>query len=353
MKDIATTILAALDDGRQIEPFSESDGSFDLDAAYAAADAVIAARIARGERPVGWKIGFTNRTIWDEYGVRAPIWGPTYDTSTYGLDPEQGHAELDISTFIEPRIEPEIVFRVARTPRADMDDRDLLSCIDAVAHGFEVVQSVYPGWRFSAADTVAAAAMHGALLHGPMLPIDHNAAADWIRRLESFEIVLFRNEIEVDRGSARNVLDGPLAAFRHFAAGLEERPMARGIEPGDVVTTGTVTRAFPVEADEIWSTRVEGLSLPGMRLHFLPTLPERTARLIEQAAQARLRMENPDACSSSTEHEQAVTTSIAAETALSRLLLRDRVGLADAMMAVEKRVRALAESWKSKSRPSS
>ena len=82
-------------------------------------------------------------------------------------------------------------------------------------------------------------------------------------------------------------------------------------------------------------------------------LPERAARLIEQAAQARFRMENPDACSSSTEHERAVTTSIAAETALSRLLLRDRDGLADAMMAVEKRVRALAESWKSKSRSSS
>jgi 2-keto-4-pentenoate hydratase len=351
MKDIATTILAALDDRRQIEPFSDGDASFDLDAAYATADAVVSARIARGERPVGWKIGFTNRTIWDEYGVRAPIWGPTYDTSTYGFDPEQGHAELEISAFVEPRIEPEIVFRMARPPRADMNDRELLSCIDAVAHGFEVVQSIYPGWRFAAADTVAAAAMHGALLHGPMLAIDHDRAADWIDRLASFEIVLFRNEVEIDRGSARNVLDGPLAALRHFVAGLEERPMARGIETGDVVTTGTVTRAFPVEADETWSTRVEGLPLPGMRLHFLPALPERTARLIEQAAQARFRMENPDACSSAGEHEQAVTTSIAAETALSRLLLRDRAGLADAMMAVEKRARVLADSWKS--RPSS
>ena len=32
-------------------------------------------RIARGERPLGYKIGFTNRGIWDRYGVHAPIWG--------------------------------------------------------------------------------------------------------------------------------------------------------------------------------------------------------------------------------------------------------------------------------------
>lgn len=348
MTDIATIILAALDEGRQIAPFSDADPQFGLDAAYAAADVLMAARIARGERPVGWKIGFTNRTIWDEYGVHAPIWGPTYDTSTHAFDPARGQAELDASLFVEPRIEPEIIFRIARLPRADMDDGALLGCIDAVAHGFEVVQSIYPGWRFSAADTVAAAAMHGALLHGPMVTIDHGAAADWITRLGSFEIALFRNGIEVDRGAAHNVLDGPLAALRHFVAGLEERPMARGIEPGDLVTTGTVTRAFPVEADQIWSTHVEGLPLPGLRLHFLPGLAERLSRLVEQAAQARFRMENPEACSSAAEHQQAVTTGIAAETALSRLLLRDRARLRDAMQAVDERARALAGEWKSR-----
>ncbi len=32
----------------------------------------------RGERPIGRKIGFTNRNIWAEYGVYAPIWGDVY-----------------------------------------------------------------------------------------------------------------------------------------------------------------------------------------------------------------------------------------------------------------------------------
>ena len=36
----------------------------DLPAAYQAALAVRALRAARGERPCGYKVGFTNRTIW-------------------------------------------------------------------------------------------------------------------------------------------------------------------------------------------------------------------------------------------------------------------------------------------------
>ena len=167
-----------------------------------------------------------------------------------------------------PRIEPEIVFRFARTPEPEMDERALLSCVDAVGHGFEVVQSVFPGWRFTAADTVAAAALHGAFVHGPLAAVDELGAEDWSASLADFSIILSRDGEEMDRGVAGNVLGGPLPALRHFVAGLAGRPMARGIEPGDLVTTGTVTRAFPVVAGETWTSRLEGLPLPGMRLAF-------------------------------------------------------------------------------------
>ncbi len=47
----------------------------DVPAAYQQALAVRALRIARGEVPRGYKIGFTNRNIWPRYNVFAPIWG--------------------------------------------------------------------------------------------------------------------------------------------------------------------------------------------------------------------------------------------------------------------------------------
>jgi hypothetical protein len=40
-----------------------------------------------GARPVGRKIGFTNRAIWPKYGVHQPIWGTVYDeTLSFAAD---------------------------------------------------------------------------------------------------------------------------------------------------------------------------------------------------------------------------------------------------------------------------
>ena len=47
-----------------------------------------------------------------------------------------------------------------------------------MGHGFEIVQSIFPEWKFSAADTVAAFGLHGALLIGARHSIAAHAE-DW------------------------------------------------------------------------------------------------------------------------------------------------------------------------------
>ena len=266
--DLARRILAAAAAATSLTPITDARADFDLDDAYRVAARVIEARIARGERPVGWKIGFTNRTIWDEYGVHAPIWGPLYDSTVRAVEASGNPVPCSLEALVEPRIEPEIVLRIAQPPRPDMDERELLACIDAVGHGFEIVQSLFPGWRFKAADTVAAFALHGCYLHGPLLAISPSEREDWLARLSDFEMVLLREDREVDRGSSANVLGGPLSALKHFVRGLSGLEFPIGVRAGDLVTTGTVTRAFPVGPGERWSTEVVGLPLPGMHLLF-------------------------------------------------------------------------------------
>jgi hypothetical protein len=46
-----------------------------------------------------------------------------------------------------------------------MNEKSLLACIDWVRHGFEIDKSIFPGWKFSAPDTVVAFG-HGALVIG-------------------------------------------------------------------------------------------------------------------------------------------------------------------------------------------
>ena len=44
-------------------------------------------RLGAGWKPLGRKIGFTNRSIWPRYGVFEPIWGMVYDrTLSFALD---------------------------------------------------------------------------------------------------------------------------------------------------------------------------------------------------------------------------------------------------------------------------
>ncbi|HSB23693.1 MAG TPA: hydratase, partial [Burkholderiaceae bacterium] len=75
------TLLAHLDSGAPWPPQPDAQRPTDLAQAYRDALAVRALRVARGEKPVGFKIGFTNRTIWQRYRVFAPIWGTVWNTT--------------------------------------------------------------------------------------------------------------------------------------------------------------------------------------------------------------------------------------------------------------------------------
>jgi 2-keto-4-pentenoate hydratase len=146
---LADEVLLTLGTGRQIAPFTTRANGLTVDESYR----VLAALNRKQEARRGRKIGFTNRTIWQQYNVYAPIWGYVYASTVYDLDTT---ASLPLARFAEPRIEPEIVFGLARAPSSEMDEAALLSCVGWVAHGFEIVQSIFPQWHFSAADTIAA-----------------------------------------------------------------------------------------------------------------------------------------------------------------------------------------------------
>ena len=76
----------------------------------------------RGYKPVGRKIGFTNRTIWDEYGVLRADLGLCL--RPHGARPRRRRCRSP--PYSEPRIEPEIMFGLARRPPPGMDDAALL-----------------------------------------------------------------------------------------------------------------------------------------------------------------------------------------------------------------------------------
>ncbi|MCR9111402.1 hypothetical protein [Marivita sp. XM-24bin2] len=256
----ADTLYAAFHGNTQVPPLTTSMPDLTLDEGYRIAAAIHARRLANGDRVAGRKIGFTNRSIWPIYNVDAPVWGWMYD---HGVQDIPGDGAIPLPALPEPRIEPEIVFGFKAAPSPDMDLTALAGCVDWVAHGFEIVTSLYPGWRFTAPDSVAAMAMHGALWVGPRL-------APTPERLEALTTcgITLSGPNETLVGHGVDVLGGPLVALQYLVGQIERMPDAGPIQPGEVVTTGTLTDARPIAPGQTWTTKFDTALVPGLSVRF-------------------------------------------------------------------------------------
>jgi 2-oxo-3-hexenedioate decarboxylase len=250
---------------RQIAPFSSRYSGFTLADAYRVALRQHETRAAQGERAIGRKIGFTNRAIWASYGIAGPIWGYVYDTTVKDLT--DGVGRFSLAGLAEARIEPEIVLHLAAAPKPDMDEDELLACVDWVSHGFEIVQSIFPGWVFEAADAVAARAVHVALLLGNRHAITEDPLR-WKETLRTFSIEMTEANGTKRVGHGRDVLGGPIQALRFLVMELERYPGGQPLAAGEIVTTGTLTEAMPIKNGQSWATGFHGIAIEGLRLRF-------------------------------------------------------------------------------------
>jgi 2-oxo-3-hexenedioate decarboxylase len=265
---VADRLIAAWDQATEISPITAEDPSFDVAAGYAVLGEIERRRIAQGWRPLGRKIGFTNRTIWARYGVYLPMWAHVWDRTVH--EAPQGRATLSLARFVHPRIEPEVVFGLSGPVSAGADATGVMESIEWIAPGFEIVQSHFPGWKFAAPDCTAALGLHGALVVGPRIALSAADRVELARRLPTFELVLRCGDAVVERGVGANVLDSPALALAHLAGVLARQPQFPALAAGEIVTTGTITDAWPVAPGETWTSDYGALGLPGITLSFTP-----------------------------------------------------------------------------------
>jgi 2-oxo-3-hexenedioate decarboxylase len=243
--------LIRVHDGAQIVPrFSERYPDLTAQGGYRAARELHEHRVAAGWKPVGRKIGFTNRTLWPRYGVFEPMWGMVYDRTL--IRAGRDRATVKLEGLVQPRIEPEICFSLRASPRSD-DLHELMSCVEWMAHSVEIVQCHHPDWKFTIADCTADNGLHGRLIVGTPGPL---MAA---QELPLVQARLYKDDRLVDRGVGANVLGSPLLALGHLVELLKMQPDAPQLRAGEIITTGVLTDAHPVAAGETWRTELTGL----------------------------------------------------------------------------------------------
>lgn len=265
---IAKELIELHDHPRLVSPFSARYPGLTAETGYGAARVLHAHRSAQGWKLAGRKIGFTNRTLWERYGVREPMWGAVYDRTM--IFAENNKATVALAGLVQPRIEPEICFRLKSRPPASSsharDPQALLGCIEWIAHSVEIVQCHHPEWKISIADCTADNGLHGKLVLGTPVPVEKISGL--AAALPFLKVDLFKGEEKKDQGIGSNVLGSPLLALSFLFDLLKKQNDSPPLEAGEIISTGTLTDAHPVAAGETWSTDLHGFALRGLTLNF-------------------------------------------------------------------------------------
>jgi 2-keto-4-pentenoate hydratase len=238
---------------------------------YDIAKSIWDARVANGEVQVGRKIGFTNRKIWSRYGVtepiHMPIWTPMFDSTVRYVEDNRVVQSLDGA--LQPRIGPEVVFRLASAPAPNASLEAIAASIDWMAHAIEIVTCPFPNWAFEEADSIAAFGLHGALLVGEPKSLSSASRRNLPEVLANASLSLSCGDELRSAGFGSDVWGSPVHALWELNRMLSSQPQFEPLRAGEIVTTGTWADVLPIEPGQTWATAFSGVSLPGLTVSFV------------------------------------------------------------------------------------
>lgn len=208
-----------------------------IDDAYAVQARYVAARLAEGVPPRGYKIGA---------GAQ-----PTYGVIFADRIATNG-ASIRLDRLIEPRVEVEIGFIMRRRlsgPTATIDH--VLAATRAVVPCFEIIDSRIIGWGLSPIEIVADNGHAAHVVVGA--PGVRPAGVD----LPVAEVVLHQNGAITATGTAAAPVGDPAASVAWLANALSLR--GKAIEEGDLVLSGAITSGVPATRGDEFHAFVAGV----------------------------------------------------------------------------------------------
>ena len=166
LTQIADRLIVAHDGATTLPPITAGEPDFDVAAGYDVLHEIERAARARAGA------GRPQDRLHQPHDLAA-LWRVPADVGArldaYRASHADGVASLSLRAFVQPRIEPEVVFGLnAPVPRQRCARGARLRRVDRA--GFEIVQCHFPDWKFAAADSTAAFGLHGALVVGAPVP---------------------------------------------------------------------------------------------------------------------------------------------------------------------------------------
>ena len=224
-------------------------GTDDLDAAYEVQRGLINGRLAAGDKVVGRKIGATSEAVQNQLGVDQPDFGYLFDVMDVSL-----HAPISMNTLVQPRVEAEVAFRLAKDIAPRTEDEITLDLVrDAVESAFpslEIVDSRIENWNITFTDTVADNASSGLFVIG--------SDAKSLEELEPRDVVMeLRINGEVrSSGTGAACLGDPLEALRWLA--VQAWRFGDPLRAGHLILSGALGPFVPFAAGDRVEASISG-----------------------------------------------------------------------------------------------
>jgi 2-oxo-3-hexenedioate decarboxylase len=232
---------------------TDAHPDMDWDDAYAVQDAILANKLARGARVVGYKAGLTSHAKMKQMGIEQPVFGFLVDEFTAADGGEIKAAEL-----IHPKVEPEICF----VTRDELEGPGcnvaaVLAASDIVLPGIEVIDSRYRDFKFDLKSVVADNTSASRFVVGGRIACARSLD------LRTLGIVFEKNVEAVAFGAGAAVLGHPAAAVAMLVNHLGRR--GKSLPAGSLVLSGGITEAVSVNAGDHVTLRMQHLGSVSVR----------------------------------------------------------------------------------------
>ena len=219
---------------QDVEPITDSEKNLSVSDGYKIQNKVIDLRIKDGESIIGVKAGLTSVAKQQAMGVNEPVYGFITDSMVL-----QSGTKVDLSRFIHPRVEPEIVFILSNDlSGSNVTKEDVLDSTESVCCGLEIIDSRYKDFRFTLADVVADNTSAAGFVLGEKIPI-----MDFDLSLTGCLLEIDGDVVDSATGAA--VLDHPANAVALLARWLDHQ--GKSLKSGCTILSGGLTNAIPLE----------------------------------------------------------------------------------------------------------
>ncbi|WP_172652032.1 2-keto-4-pentenoate hydratase [Rhodococcus opacus] len=234
--DTAAEVLLRAEQTRtDRHPITDDWPELDVETAYQVQAALIARKVAQGEKIIGVKLGLTSRAKQQRMGITSPLTAWLTD----GMVLEAG-VPIPTGELIHPRVEPEIVFVLGeRLEGPGVTAATAMATVRSVYAGIEVIDSRFIDFKFTLPDVLADNASSSRFVIGG---VERDPRA---LDLALEACVLSVDGTVVDSATGAAVQGHPAEALALAANALAERGLA--LEAGWIVLTGGMTDAVFVE----------------------------------------------------------------------------------------------------------